>query len=346
MRHGLNGIGARIAIIGIIIVVATIGFAAYAYTSFTAANAASEEMMTNGVAKAAIVADLTLQVTDMKSQQRTLLIAFPKDYLQKQYGDVGEVTTLFEEDFDAWEALPEEEEGDEGEVEDAAWEAVTTSYDEWMIDHTKFMELVHAGIEDGDEAAMAEARAMSTGGMRDKVKILEAALVELDTVTADEIDREHAETVEIANAGTQTTLAMGIGVALLSAILLFLLYRSIAAPLSSAVEYADKVSHGDLTAKFTRHANNEIGDLTTAIESMKDSLVERLNQLKEVAAMVGLAADSVGQTAEEVVKTTKDLASEIPDSENLVKLADSALELERKSDNLRSALSAFEDSDA
>jgi len=346
MKHGLNGIGARIAIIGVLIVAAMIGFVAYAYVSFTAANEASEELVSGGVKKAAIVADLTLQVTDMKSQQRTLLIVFPKDYLQKQYGDVSEVTALFEEDFAAWETLPEEQEGDEGEVEDAAWEAVRASYDDWMLDHAEFMALVNDGIENGNEAAMTEAREMATGGMRDKVKVLEANLEELATIESEEIAREHQETVAIAESGTQTTLIIGVSVALLSAILLFLLYRSIATPLASAVEYADTVSHGDLSATYPKHPDNEIGDLTNAIESMKNSLVDRLNQLKEVAAMVSLAADSVSDTAEEVVATTDALKSEVPDSANLAKLSQSAKDLQQKSQNVRSALSAFDESEA
>jgi methyl-accepting chemotaxis protein len=306
MRYGLNGIGVRIAIIMVVLIATVVALGYVAYSSMAAANASAQELVNTGMPKDALIAHLVLDVTDMKSQQRTLLIPFDKAYLDKQFVDVKEVRDAFDKDLRTWESFAADVD-DPNDAEVKAWDEFKVAYGAWIADHETFMKLVRGSIDNGDQAALAQARGMATGGMRDKVKILVVAIVAV----------------------------------LLGIVATIMLERSISTPLRRAVDYAEAVSHGDMDVEFGTHENNEIGELTRATEAMKEGLVRRIGQLSEVAATVALAAEAVDDTAGKIVATTDELRIQMPSSIAIETLADSAEDLARKSNNLRSAVGAF-----
>lgn len=75
------------------------------------------------------------------------------------------------------------------------------------------------------------------------------------------------------------------------------LYRTIVTPLIAARRFADAVAQGNLDATLERHATDEIGVLTTAIETMKETLVSRMSVMQELAGAVMVTADDVNVAA-------------------------------------------------
>jgi HAMP domain-containing protein len=87
------------------------------------------------------------------------------------------------------------------------------------------------------------------------------------------------------------------------------LYWSIAGPLAKARLFAGQVRAGDLTARIERHQDDEIGDLTQAVEQMKDSVVARLDTMREVAGVVMVLTEHLAKSlthAESVARSTPD----------------------------------------
>ncbi len=94
-----------------------------------------------------------------------------------------------------------------------------------------------------------------------------------------------------------TSLALIVLSVLLALIAGVLLYRTIALPLQRARDFANRVAEGDLAAVHGDHADDEIGDLTDAVECMKNSVVARIDNLREMAGAVLVTAGSVSTAA-------------------------------------------------
>ncbi|SRR5579883_280841 len=86
----------------------------------------------------------------------------------------------------------------------------------------------------------------------------------------------------IGNAHRAFLLFMGIVVAAFALVIVvinWLLRRSVIRPLDRIAKVANEVSMGNLDAEFDRQSNDEIGDLSTAFNRMKTSLVMAMNML-------------------------------------------------------------------
>jgi methyl-accepting chemotaxis protein len=118
---------------------------------------------------------------------------------------------------------------------------------------------------------------------------------------------------------------------------------SITKPLTKAAAYANLVSEGHLEARYQSHTNDEIGSLTRAIECMKDDLVKRMFQLREMAGVVSYAADEVTHTSGLVVQTTERLQHGGDQAGAVAELGSAARELEMQSKNLKRVADAFND---
>lgn len=126
----------------------------------------------------------------------------------------------------------------------------------------------------------------------------------LDTLIAHTSAEFTSALVQIDSAHQATLLAEWVTALLLLAIALFMgisITGSIRTELNAAVATSSAIAGGDLSAKFAAHPSDEIGDLTRSVEKMRDSLVTRIDTLKEVGATVGVMADDVNSTAGDVV---------------------------------------------
>lgn len=97
-----------------------------------------------------------------------------------------------------------------------------------------------------------------------------------------------------ARNGTIATLLF---VLLLAVVASIWLYRSIARPLTSARDFADRVADGNWAATFTHHRSDEIGALTHAVENMKDAFVRKATIMSEMAGAVLVTSGQVDAAA-------------------------------------------------
>jgi len=114
--------------------------------------------------------------------------------------------------------------------------------------------------------------------------------------TAEAFAATQAEARARSLAGNVTLLLVALSLASAVAASAWL-YRTIVTPIVAARRFADAVAQGDLNATLERHTTDEIGVLTTAIETMKETLVSRMNVMQELAGAVMVTADDVDVAA-------------------------------------------------
>ena len=102
-----------------------------------------------------------------------------------------------------------------------------------------------------------------------------------------------------------TAHAVMLGAALLSGTVLMVLGvavgRSIVVPIERAVQVAETVASGDLTARIEVHGNDETGQLQTALHKMNTSLVR-------VVSIVRNSSDSIATGSGEIASGNQDLS--------------------------------------
>jgi HAMP domain-containing protein len=111
-----------------------------------------------------------------------------------------------------------------------------------------------------------------------------------------------AETARAAGAAARTvavnvTLA-AIGLSLITAFAAAMwLYGSIAGPLIRAQRVAEVVAGGEYMATFARHGDDEVGALINAVEEMRDTVVRKVEIMREMAGAVIFTAEGVVKSA-------------------------------------------------
>ena len=87
------------------------------------------------------------------------------------------------------------------------------------------------------------------------------------------------------------------------------LIRSIQRPLGRAVEVANLVSQGDLTAKIQIHGRDELGLLLQALEGMQSSLVRTVQTVRSGAEGVASASNQIAMGNSDLSSRTEEQAS-------------------------------------
>ncbi len=154
--------------------------------------------------------------------------------------------------------------------------------------------------------------------VRTRGSILEDAtlrgVVDRSTATASEA-REAEEQARIM--ARNATLALVLLSAVVAVAASVWLYRTIARPLVAAKHFADRVAAGDLSATFGARPEDEIGTLISAVEAMKDAVVQRIAVMREMAGAVIVNAEDAGRAARHARTSALERTSSLRDAADL-----------------------------
>jgi methyl-accepting chemotaxis protein len=280
-----------------------------------------------------VIDGIRATLPDINLQVWTMLVAdMPKDFFLQQVKDMD----AFKQDMRGYVA-DWEKNAVKGATapEETKFKALAATFGPYFAAIDAYDANILVFVNKGDKAARAAAfKSNDTSGAVDTAaQRVEAALADLVKVNEAENRTVQAE-AEAEQQAAMTRLGLVIGIMLLVGIAAAMaIAASIIRPLRDAVRFADTVAAGDLSAKIGSHAGGETGELTRAVEAMKESLVERVDQLREVAAVVELAAEGVTSTASDVIAEARSGGNEV--------LAQKGERLAAQAGNLKSALSAF-----
>jgi len=124
------------------------------------------------------------------------------------------------------------------------------------------------------------------------------------------MSKEDIENATSANASIVTIIVtVTVAALLLAMVLAVLITRSVTHPIGDAVRFARTIADGDLTAHI-RHGNqDEIGELLTALDSMKASLVKVVRNVRQGSEGVAAASSEIAQGNHDLSARTEQQAS-------------------------------------
>jgi HAMP domain-containing protein len=116
----------------------------------------------------------------------------------------------------------------------------------------------------------------------------------------------------IADATAQSRTVIVTAIAALIFVTLSLglwLYISTVPSLRRAESFAKQVAEGDPTASIGKHSSSEIGSMTRSVEEMKDTLVRRMDGMREMGDAVWVVASDLTENSQAAEVAVDHLAS-------------------------------------
>ncbi|NOU26302.1 MAG: HAMP domain-containing protein, partial [Polyangiaceae bacterium] len=119
-----------------------------------------------------------------------------------------------------------------------------------------------------------------------------------------------------AQYGRSRSIAVGLtlGVLMLGILATWIISRAIATPLGKAVQVLERVAQGDLTARLTHDARDEVGQLADALDASLSSIAATLLAVQETSQEVSAAAAQLSASAEHISSGAQEQAASLEET--------------------------------
>ncbi|MFJ9533820.1 methyl-accepting chemotaxis protein [Herbaspirillum sp. NPDC101396] len=101
------------------------------------------------------------------------------------------------------------------------------------------------------------------------------------------------EAERVSSAASVLMIAMATIASLLAVLVGYSVMRSITRPLNAAINIAERVAGGDLSVRVENSAHDETGKLLTALQGMRDGLVNAVTQVRDGSDAISVAAREI-----------------------------------------------------
>ena len=177
-------------------------------------------------------------------------------------------------------------------------------------EHESYEKHVHEVIAELEKGNVHHAHELAVKIEAEEEKIdheLESLLVNLEKFT-------HEATLQ-AEHDEQSALRLLIIIAVISMLIgggmAFLIIRSLMESIQSAVKVADTISSGDLTQEVEVYGNDEMGQLLTALSTMRNNLYNMVIQMNDSSSQLAAASEELATVSEETNQNMNNQQSEV-----------------------------------
>lgn len=162
--------------------------------------------------------------------------------------------------------------------------------------------------------------------------------------TISEVSKAASEEANQSRAKAEMTLIVSTAVIiLLSIVISFLVVQSIRRPLKQLRTFIQRVGHGDLTASAQRHSNDEIGDISRAMDQLVGELREVVLDIATQSQRVNEVALKTNALAEETQKKSGEQQQEVAQSVHSIgEMSESIKEVARTAEHTSQEMQAGE----
>jgi methyl-accepting chemotaxis protein WspA len=172
----------------------------------------------------------------------------------------------------------------------------------YIPDEDEFIRLVQANRLD-------EAKKLFIEKARPEQLTYLAAVYKLMDYQASLLAKDPETAKEEYSSGRATVVSIGVLVTIVSAVFAFWITRSITAPLQRAVETAQQVAGGDLTAHIDVRTRDETGQLQVALKNMLQNLAKIVGEVQKSGIQVNSSVTAVAATGKEQQATASEIAA-------------------------------------
>ena len=134
-------------------------------------------------------------------------------------------------------------------------------------------------------------------------------LAELISIKNQQAAQESAAAERVYEQALILLVSASVVAVILAVVAAVWLIRSIQRPLRSAVEVADRVAEGDLTAQIETRSNDELGLLLSALQRMQASLIQTVQNVRVGADGVATASNQIAVGNIDLSSRTEEQAS-------------------------------------
>ncbi len=154
--------------------------------------------------------------------------------------------------------------------------------------------------------------ALDKGGTTGTAMDIEgAALID----RAKENAKARAELTDSQYARSRTiAIILTLGVLVLGVFATWLISRAIATPLGKAVQVLEQVAQGDLTARLSHDARDEVGQLADALDASLGAISATLQAVQETSQEVSAAASQLSASAEHISSGAQEQAASLEET--------------------------------
>ncbi|MBI5919402.1 MAG: MCP four helix bundle domain-containing protein [Nitrosomonadales bacterium] len=171
----------------------------------------------------------------------------------------------------------------------------------------KFLDLLKAGKRD-------EAVTYMMGTLRKDQSDYMKAINELIVYQSELMQQSGKGAQESYEAARFLMLVLAAIATILAALIGFAVTRSITRPLSEAVDVANKLADGDLTAKIEVDSKDETGVLLQAMKNMVEKLSQIITDVRGAADNLSSASEEVSATAQSLSQASSEQAASVEET--------------------------------
>ena len=208
-------------------------------------------------------------------------------------------------------------------------------YDEFASNWTKYIAVIDTALAHSRKNENDQARAIVQGESAKQYAISKEILdklVKMNSDGAEQAGKASERTYNEARTTLVVVAVLAIAVAIAAAVWLI---RSITAPLARAVEVADRVAGGDLTAHIDVDSRDETGQLLSALQRMQQSLVRTVSVVRQNSESVASASAQIASGNNDLSARTEQQASAL--EETAASMEELGSTVRQNADNARTA---------
>jgi methyl-accepting chemotaxis protein len=157
----------------------------------------------------------------------------------------------------------------------------------------------------------AEAIALLKGDAKHAALREQALLDRLLTSKAEQGKATSDNNTQVANSASRIMTVLVVLGSLLAIGLGLLISRTITLPLAKAVEVANRLAAGDLSAELEMGSQDEIGDLMSALHNMVLSLRQLVSQTVHISSGIATASAQLQATSEQIATGAEEVAAQV-----------------------------------
>ena len=208
-------------------------------------------------------------------------------------------------------------------------------YDDYVENWSKYVQVNDKALalsRSNDSAGAAALMSQESRPIYLAIKEQLDTLIKINHQGAMEASESASQTFTTARALLLIVSAAAIVIAIAAAVWLI---RSITAPLARAVEVADRVAGGDLTAHIDVDSRDETGQLLSALQRMQQSLVRTVSVVRQNSESVASASAQIASGNNDLSARTEQQASAL--EETAASMEELGSTVRQNADNARTA---------
>ncbi|HZW26052.1 MAG TPA: methyl-accepting chemotaxis protein [Gallionella sp.] len=141
-----------------------------------------------------------------------------------------------------------------------------------------------------------------------------ASIQKLDEYQNEKVDASVAMIKDASDTVRKIALAVGAVVVLLGIVIAVFITRTITGPLKEALDVANRMAEGDLTAQVSVTGRDETGQLLAAVQSVSARFSQVIGEVRGSADTLAQSSQQVNATAQSISQSTNEQAASVEET--------------------------------